>query len=1033
MKKIDENLYSRQIITYGKEIMDKIIDLKILIVGLRGLGVEIAKNLILAGPKEVSISDKNICKINDLTSNFYLNEDDVNKRTLEESCIKKLKSLNPYVNVNIHEGLFKKDIKRFNLIIITEIMKLEELYEINLICRLNNIKFIYTLSLGLTGFLFNDFGDKHTIYDANGEKKLIYNILDIEEKKNSYKIILDIQDDEMFELGIGDYVILKRIKGLDFLNDEVPKKIIEVKKHCFEIEKKDNSSNSKYISGGIVEEYKVQKIIKFEQLKNNFIHINKNFLNIDGKKKKSNVLLHCAFVGLHLYYSTYYELPELNNLEKVDKVINFSENYFKIIKEKYESLLKLKDRKKKQLIIEFDKNYLIKVLRWCKSEINPVCVFLGGIASQEAIKITGKYTPIQQWLRFDFFETVEKLPQNVNRNLLNCRYDDQIGIFGQEFQKKLQNLNIFMVGAGALGCEYIKNFGLMGISCKDGEGIITLTDNDNISLSNLNRQFLFHKNDISENSSKSFCAKREALKINKNMNINDYQLLVNDESREIFDDEFFEKQDIIISAVDNISARKYLDKLCTFYNKIFIDAGTLGTNANSDVYIPNSTICFNNINVKEKKQVPVCTLKNFPTKIEHCIEFAKNIFLEIFGQYIRDFKLILENEEQFMNILEQIDNSRDLYLAIEIYKYIFYIIENPSQYSIIKFAIFIFIYYFNFNVNLLLKEICLDSFKKKPSPLELDLNEKNTKLFFESFYNIFCEIISLKKIYKLEEAITEVNEEKEKIIIDNKNINNQEIINSFKKNIIEKIRNNINKIQEKIKLINPIKFEKDDDDNHHINFIMAFSNIRANNYSIENSNFLFTKEIAGNIIPAIASSTAAVTGISCLQIYTLLQTDDFNLFKNITFNLATSEFELSTPEDKRYIQNIPKTERSAAKRVIPKEFTVWDKIDLYGPNLKIKNIVNFFKEKYNVDVEYINYRDNTIASIINDDDFKDQTDDEDLEKSVEDLMKEKTNFKINEKTKYIELEISGSIGNDDIITPIIRYNLKRNKKSNTIC
>ena len=189
---------------------------------------------------------------------------------------------------------------------------------------------------------------------------------------------------------------------------------------------------------------------------------------------------------------------------------------------------------------------------------------------------------------------------------------------------------------------------------------------------------------------------------------------------------------------------------------------------------------------------------------------------------------------------------------------------------------------------------------------------------------------------------------------------------------------------------------------------MAFSNIRANNYSIENSNFLFTKEIAGNIIPAIASSTAAVTGISCLQIYTLLQTDDFNLFKNITFNLATSEFELSTPEDKRYIQNIPKTERSAAKIVIPKEFTVWDKIDLYGPNLKIKNIVNFFKEKYNVDVEYINYRDNTIASIINDDDFKDQTDDEDLEKSVEDLMKEKTNFKINEKTKYIELEISGS-------------------------
>ena len=68
MEEIDENLYSRQIFTYGKETMDKIVNMRILIIGLKGLGIEIAKNIILAGPKEVSISDKNICKINDLQS-----------------------------------------------------------------------------------------------------------------------------------------------------------------------------------------------------------------------------------------------------------------------------------------------------------------------------------------------------------------------------------------------------------------------------------------------------------------------------------------------------------------------------------------------------------------------------------------------------------------------------------------------------------------------------------------------------------------------------------------------------------------------------------------------------------------------------------------------------------------------------------------------------------------------------------------------------------------------------------------------------
>ena len=47
------------------------------------------------------------------------------------------------------------------------------------------------------------------------------------------------------------------------------------------------------------------------------------------------------------------------------------------------------------------------------------------------------------------------------------------------------DLNLFMVGAGALWCEYIKNFGLMGISCKNVK--INVTDNDYIASSNLNR------------------------------------------------------------------------------------------------------------------------------------------------------------------------------------------------------------------------------------------------------------------------------------------------------------------------------------------------------------------------------------------------------------------------------------------------------------------------------------------------------------------------------------------------------------------
>jgi ubiquitin-activating enzyme E1 len=42
------------------------------------------------------------------------------------------------------------------------------------------------------------------------------------------------------------------------------------------------------------------------------------------------------------------------------------------------------------------------------------------------------------------------------------RYDDYIAVFGRELQEKMQQLSFFLVGAGAIGCEMIKNWAMMG-------------------------------------------------------------------------------------------------------------------------------------------------------------------------------------------------------------------------------------------------------------------------------------------------------------------------------------------------------------------------------------------------------------------------------------------------------------------------------------------------------------------------------------------------------------------------------------------
>ena len=161
MENVDINLYSRQIRAFGIETMKDLTTLTVLIVGMRGLGLETAKNLVLLGIKQLDIYDPEKCLINDMGSNYYISIPDIEDgKRRDEASLKELIKLNPYVNISIMEGdnIFS-NLKKYNVVLISKIMDENILIKLNEECRSNHIGFIYSCSLGLSGFIFSDFGE----------------------------------------------------------------------------------------------------------------------------------------------------------------------------------------------------------------------------------------------------------------------------------------------------------------------------------------------------------------------------------------------------------------------------------------------------------------------------------------------------------------------------------------------------------------------------------------------------------------------------------------------------------------------------------------------------------------------------------------------------------------------------------------------------------------------------------------------------------------------------------------------------------
>jgi len=156
------------------------------------------------------------------------------------------------------------------------------------------------------------------------------------------------------------------------------------------------------------------------------------------------------------------------------------------------------------------------------------------------------------------------------------------------------------------------------------------------------------------------------------------------------------------------------------------------------------------------------------------------------------------------------------------------------------------------------------------------------------------------------------------------------------------------------------EFEKDDDTNFHMDFIWSLANLRARSYGIPEVEKLQAKLKAGRIIPAIATTTAMVTGFVMLELCKLTNKKPFEDFRNTFANLALPLFQMSEamPPAKQVTRNEKRTPdpinnpdyvEEADIVCIPESFTVWDKLVIDEGDLTLQEFIDYFKKKYEVD------------------------------------------------------------------------------------
>ncbi|MCJ1230838.1 E1 ubiquitin-activating protein uba2 [Toensbergia leucococca] len=385
---------------------------------------------------------------------------------------------------------------------------------------------------------------------------------------------------------------------------------------------------------------------------------------------------------------------------------------------------------------------------------------------------------------------------------------------------RIKQSRILLVGAGGIGCELLKNLVLTGF------GEVHIVDLDTIDLSNLNRQFLFRHEHIKK--SKALVAKETASKFNPHIKLEAHHANIKEPQ---FNVDWFQSFNIVFNALDNLDARRHVNKMCLAADVPLIESGTTGFNGQVQVI---KKVCFSDKQAWYTKDFPRLHHKKYSKSAPTLYSMGEELSIYIFGTS--------EDDDQAFDHSEDSENAKE--------------VENLRK----------------------------ESQALKQIRQSMGSDGFSRKIFEKVFKDDIDRLRSMEDMWKTRsppttldfDGVSEVARE-----IDAASLAQQDQITwNLSENLavfsdsLRRLSVRLEKAQSQAgdKDAPPIlTFDKDDDDT--LDFVAASANLRSIVFGIETRSKFDIKQMAGNIIPAIATTNAMTAGLCVLQAFKLMRED----------------------------------------------------------------------------------------------------------------------------------------------------------------